>query len=116
MTRRVLLPHQNPAPGAASECEATSATSPRPPSAEPAKPAHAGAALPRIGYSLAEAAAMLGMRPDALRRTIERHLVAEGPEFVALLNHGIVARRRKNLRRWTLYVPRHLLAESVPAK
>ena len=65
--------------------------------------------LVRLLYSVAEAARMLGHRPDALRRTIERHAVAEGDELVARLNHGLVARRRKDMGRWSVHVPQSLL-------
>lgn len=52
---------------------------------------------------------MLGTKADALRRTIERHAVAEGEELVARLNHGVVARRRKDLGRWSVHLPPALL-------
>ena len=61
--------------------------------------------LGRIGFSIAEAARALGMRPAALRRLIERHAEAEGDEAVARLSGGIVARRRANLRRWIVVIP-----------
>lgn len=66
--------------------------------------------LPRIGFSMAEAARMIGKRPDALRREIERVVVAEGDELVARLVAGIVARRRKNGGKWFVIVPSGLRA------
>lgn len=69
-------------------------------------PAHT--TLRRVTYSVAEAATMIGVKADALRRTIERHSVDEGEELVAHLNHGLVARRRKNFGRWSVHVPHAL--------
>lgn len=56
-------------------------------------------------FTIAQAAKMLGQTEAALRRTIERHMHEEGEELVARLNHGVVARRRKDLARWSVHVP-----------
>jgi hypothetical protein len=67
-----------------------------------------GEPLGRIGFTIAEAAVALGVRPDALRRLVERHARAEGDEMVARLSAGIVARRRVGLRRWLVVIPAEL--------
>lgn len=59
----------------------------------------------QVLFSIAQAAKMLGQTTIGLRRTIERHAQVEGDELVARLNHGVVARRRKNLARWSVHVP-----------
>jgi hypothetical protein len=66
-------------------------------------------ALPRVAFSVAEAAKMLGRRPDALRRQIERQALVEGDEKVAKLIAGIVARKKKDGGRWFIIVPPMLL-------
>lgn len=48
----------------------------------------------RVGFSIAEAARALGVRPAAFRALVERHAQAEGDEVVARLSGGIVARKR----------------------
>lgn len=80
-----------------------------PQSREATKSARKRTRLARVLFSVPEAAQMLGQRGDALRRTIERHAVAEGDELVARLNHGVVARRRKDMGRWSVHVPQSLL-------
>jgi hypothetical protein len=77
------------------------ANQPRPPRRRPR--------LPRVSYTIAEAARMLGQRPGALRRTVERHAVEEDGELVARLNLGVVARRLKTMGRWAVLVPHGLL-------
>ena len=64
--------------------------------------------LGRITYTVPEAARAMGMRPDALRRLIERHAQAEGDETVARLSAGVVARKRKGLGRWAVIIPAEL--------
>jgi hypothetical protein len=64
--------------------------------------------LGRLGYSIADAAQALGMRPTALRRLIERHSRAEGDEAVARLTGGIVARKRHGMGRWLVVIPAEL--------
>ena len=64
--------------------------------------------LGRVGFSITEAARALGVRPDALRRLVERHARAEGDESVARLNGGIVARKRVGLGRWFVTIPAEL--------
>ena len=66
--------------------------------------------LGRVGFSIAEAAASLGVRSDALRRLVERHACAEGNEIVARLSGGIVARKRNGLGRWLVVIPSELRA------
>jgi hypothetical protein len=78
-----------------------------PPLSEP-RVGHPHKAIGRVGFTIAEAALSLGMRPDALRRLIERHARAEGDEAVARLTGGIVARKRKGLRRWLVVIPAEL--------
>ena len=56
---------------------------------------------------------MRGEKAETLRRLVERHAVVEGDELVARLSHGIVARRRKDMGRWTLRVPRELLPNAA---
>jgi hypothetical protein len=56
---------------------------------------------------------MRGEKAETLRRLVERHADDEGDERVARLSHGIVARRRKDLGRWTLHVPRELLTDGA---
>ena len=67
--------------------------------------------LGRVGYSIVEAARALGKRPDALRRLVEHHAVAEGDETVARLTGGIVARKRKGMGRWMVTIPAELRGE-----
>lgn len=66
-------------------------------------------ALPRVAFSVAEAAKMLGIRADALRRQIERKALVEGDEKIARLVAGIVARKMKDGGRWFIIVPPSLL-------
>jgi ribosomal protein S15P/S13E len=65
--------------------------------------------VPRIAYSVAEAAKMLGKRAEALRRHIERHAVVEGDDLVARLGLGVIASKRKGGGRWLITVPRSLM-------
>jgi hypothetical protein len=69
---------------------------------------HPHEAIGRVGFTVTEAALSLGMRPDALRRLIERHARAEGDEAVARLTGGVVARKRRGLRRWLVVIPAEL--------
>ncbi len=64
--------------------------------------------LPRLAWSTSEVAPAIGMKPDALRRQCERK-AERGPdgELVALLDLGIVARKRRG--RWLFIVPDSLL-------
>jgi hypothetical protein len=64
--------------------------------------------LGRIGFTIAEAARALGVRPDAFRRLVERHARREGDEQVARLSAGVVARKRNGLARWVVIIPAEL--------
>jgi hypothetical protein len=66
------------------------------------------AALPRVTFTIAEAALAMGMRPASLRRLIERHARAEGDETVARLSAGVVARKRRGFARWAVVIPSEL--------
>jgi hypothetical protein len=63
--------------------------------------------LPRVAFSIAETAKMLGKKADALRRECERKARREGDHLVAHLALGI--RAHKYDGRWFLTVPRELL-------
>jgi hypothetical protein len=62
---------------------------------------------PRVAFSIAETAAMLGKNPVALRRECERKARREGDRVVAHLALGI--RAHKHDGRWFVTVPRELL-------
>jgi hypothetical protein len=64
----------------------------------------------RVLFSVAEAARMLGRRPEALRRLIERHAQREGDEIVARLSAGVVARKRVGFAYWAVIIPKDLVA------
>lgn len=64
----------------------------------------------RVGFSIAEAARALGVRPAAFRALVERHAQAEGDEVVARLSGGIVARKRNGFRCWLVVIPSELRA------
>jgi hypothetical protein len=64
--------------------------------------------MPRVAFSMAEAAAMLGKNAVALRRECERKARREGDRIVAQLALGI--RAYKHDGRWFVTVPRELLA------
>jgi hypothetical protein len=63
--------------------------------------------LPRVAFSIAETARMLGKKAAALRRECERKARREGDHLVAHLALGI--RAHKYDGRWFLTVPRELL-------
>ena len=63
--------------------------------------------LPRVAFSIAETAKMLGKKAAALRRECERKARREGDHLVAHLALGI--RAHKYDGRWFLTVPRELL-------
>jgi hypothetical protein len=64
--------------------------------------------LPRVAFTIAETAGMLGKNATALRRECERKARREGDQVVADLALGI--RAHKHGRRWFVTVPRELLA------
>jgi hypothetical protein len=64
--------------------------------------------LGRVGFSIAEAARMLGQTSDALRRLVERHARREGDETIARLTGNIVARKRIGMGRWLVTIPAEL--------
>jgi hypothetical protein len=64
----------------------------------------------RVGYTVREAAALLGRRTEALRREIERHSRFEGGQIVARLAGGVTAYRRKDGGRWLVIFPAALTA------
>lgn len=68
--------------------------------------------LPRLLFTLSEAAAMLGQKPGALRRTVERRALKEGDELVAHLSHGITAKRHQSAGRWLVHIPEGLLGRA----
>ena len=63
--------------------------------------------LPRVAFSIAETAKMLGKKAAALRRECERKARREGDHLVARLALGICAHKHDG--RWFLTVPRELL-------
>ena len=63
--------------------------------------------LPRVAFTIAETAKMLGKKAAALRRECERKARREGDHVVAHLALGI--RAHKYDGRWFLTVPRELL-------
>ena len=64
-------------------------------------------AIQRVAFSIAEAAAMLGKNPTALRRECERKARRDGDRIIASLALGI--RAHKHDGRWFVTVPRELL-------
>jgi hypothetical protein len=65
----------------------------------------------RILYSIPEAAPLLGRKPDALRREIERRAVPDSGDphqVVAALAGGIRAYRLASGGRWQLAIPANL--------
>jgi hypothetical protein len=69
------------------------------------------ARLPRIAYSVAEYADMVGRRPDAVRRDIERKVRREGDTWIADLPLGVRAHKQVAAGRWAIVVPRNLVTE-----
>jgi hypothetical protein len=67
--------------------------------------------LPRIAYSVAEYADMVGRRPDAVRRDIERKVRREGDTWIADLPLGVRAHKPLAAGRWAIVVPRNLVGE-----
>lgn len=70
-----------------------------------------GARLRRIAYSVAEYAGMVGRRPDAVRRDIERKVRREGDTWIANLPLGVRAHKPLAAGRWAIVVPRNLVGE-----
>jgi len=64
-------------------------------------PAPPPAPLERAGYSIAEAAQVVGVRPATLRRMVERYAQVEGDEVVSRLT-GMTVRKRGGLGRWVV--------------
>jgi hypothetical protein len=72
------------------------------------RPRRRATKLPRIAFSIPEAAKMLGKNAAALRRDCERKAKREGDRIVAALALGITA--TKDGGRWYVRIPRELLA------
>jgi hypothetical protein len=64
---------------------------------------------PRIAWSVSEYARMVGRRPDAVRREIERKARREGDVLVAELALGVRAHKPAHAGRWSIVVPRDLV-------
>lgn len=64
------------------------------------------------GYSVVEAARVLGQTEYGFRRHLERHRVAEGDEMVVRLAGGVVARKRNGQARWVITIPAEMIEAS----
>jgi hypothetical protein len=54
---------------------------------------------------------MVGRRPDAVRRDIERKVRREGDNWIADLPLGVRAHKPLAAGRWAIVVPRNLVGE-----
>jgi hypothetical protein len=61
--------------------------------------------------TVAEYAGMVGRRPDAVRRDIERKVRREGDNWIADLPLGVRAHKPLAAGRWAIVVPRNLVGE-----